>query len=351
MTNQGVASVPSSVCPSCNTRLRLPQLEAEESQFDCPECQTSLAIRRDGDGNTAVSIFEPPAAEEPSESLAGSRPAILRDARSRLIAAAVSTAGGIVIALLLIPTDKPVDRSGQHVTDAEHVPAPEVDPIPQQPASNVIRRDTANSGTTRPDLMNEPANTLPAIAARPDNRRPDTDSVTEQEIENTEKTVIADLSELPVKLSLPSASSRQADTRSAASGETARTTRLPGNDSKITTVSGTAGSNEPTKATLPSTTEKQPSPRPMTVQQRLEISIRRFRQTKPVALAEIIRTVEQMCRVQVDTSVLSSDQLNQEVSVSLQNTTPALILTEVGRKTGLRVIINGNSVQMLPVNN
>ena len=84
----------------------------------------------------------------------------------------------------------------------------------------------------------------------------------------------------------------------------------------------------------------------MTLPQRLGISISSFRLTKPVPLREIIQTVEQMCRVQVDVSAASSQQLAQEVTVSLKDTTPAGILAEAGRKCGLAVIVGDDSVRM-----
>jgi hypothetical protein len=91
----------------------------------------------------------------------------------------------------------------------------------------------------------------------------------------------------------------------------------------------------------------QPVAKPMNVRSRLDISIRSFRQTKPVPLRDVIRTIETMCRVRVDVSAVPPKLLAAEVTVSLRETTPLRILTEVGREHGLRAIVAENSVQLI----
>ena len=91
------------------------------------------------------------------------------------------------------------------------------------------------------------------------------------------------------------------------------------------------------------------APPPMNIRQRLEISIIRFRQPDPVPLREVIRTVEQMCRVRVDVSAVPVEQLDSPITLSLTETTPAAILTEAGRKSGLRVIVDENSTRLVSV--
>ena len=86
----------------------------------------------------------------------------------------------------------------------------------------------------------------------------------------------------------------------------------------------------------------------MTVHERLEISISRFRQANPVPLRELIRTVEQLCRVRVDVSAASDELLETPVTLSLTKTTPSAILTEAGRKSGLRAIVDDDSVRLVP---
>ena len=95
---------------------------------------------------------------------------------------------------------------------------------------------------------------------------------------------------------------------------------------------------------------KAPTPKPMSVLDRLGFSIESFRQPKPVPLRDLIRTVEQMCRVHVDITGAPPDSLSAEITLSLKDTTPADILSEAGRKTGLRVIVDESSVRMIPQN-
>jgi len=93
---------------------------------------------------------------------------------------------------------------------------------------------------------------------------------------------------------------------------------------------------------------QQPTPEQKSVRERLGFSIKSFRQTKPVPLHDLIRTLEQMCRVDVDVTAASANLLSTEVTLSLVDTTPADILSEAGRKAGLRAIVDESSIRMIP---
>ena len=93
---------------------------------------------------------------------------------------------------------------------------------------------------------------------------------------------------------------------------------------------------------------QQPTPEQKSVRERLGFSIKSFRQTKPVPLHDLIMTVEQMCRVNVDVTAASEKSLSTAITLSLVDTTPADILADAGRKTGLRVIVDESSIRMIP---
>jgi predicted RNA-binding Zn-ribbon protein involved in translation (DUF1610 family) len=336
------------VCPSCRTRLRISLQTESKTEFVCPECGADLVAKSTGNGGVEVStVGNVPELTPPTQ--AATRIQSMWTANSRTIAAVVTALFGLLLAVYLTTSDgEPLDRPGRNAegtagnADTETVAGSDnSNQSAGGPASSKRDATEARSVVSNPDTKSpshlhtasgsENVATSPTIAGPPDS-----------ELASTI------LDEPPIALTLPSLSDEK-PTRPAGSvqliagkEETARSDpqgQPHGN--------GATAKSDVAKVSTPTPTDEKTA-KPMSVQERLGISIRRFRQTKPVPLRELIRTVEQMCRVRVDVSTASNEQLETPVTLSLTKTTPVAILTEAGRKSGLLAIVDEDSVRLVP---
>ena len=336
MTNPGLLNSPSSVCPACNTRLRISPDGKVEMRYACPECRAGLVVQCRSDGTFIVTTV---ADESPRKKRGLSQFYRQLTGNSRNIAFAVAASIGFTMLSLLTPaveTSPPGPRIDIVAADRQIKPGSKTvaDHLPddrlQKPHSEP-KNDDSNEFDDRLRIQDV------AVSA-PITNRLDASEKTENgvnhpsdgSIDETASALIPGsitdvrkiLTEQPVELIIAESATP---------------------DSEIPRESPVESQSP---ETVVSAAEKQSAVGPMTLPQRLGISISSFRLTKPVPLREIIQTVEQMCRVQVDVSAASSQQLAQEVTVSLKDTTPAGILAEAGRKCGLAVIVGDDSVRM-----
>ena len=284
------------VCPSCRTRLRISLQGKAKTEFACPECGAALTARSTANGDVEVSAAEIASAPVPSAQPV-SRLQTTWTQHSRTIAAVVTASIGILLAIFMTPSAGEPDHQTNRDTTAalpkvQLATAPDnafaiaADPQKSAPPETIPELNQAftdfPSESLSDAISGRETGSVPLNAATNENNRPEPPSVPENS-----------------------------------------------NPQDIVT------SKAPVVAPVDKTAAK-----PMSVRKRLEISIRSFRQTKPVPLRQLIRTVEQMSRVRVDVSAVPDEQLGTLVTLSLTETTPAEILNDAGRKSGLRAIVD-----------
>lgn len=334
-------------CPSCRTRLRVALQAGTQTEFVCPECGTELVARSTGKRTLEISAVQKRAAlSQPPRS--ASWRWLLISGNIRTTAVVITVSCGMFLAIILTPpVGEPCLRPGRDARD----PAASVDTATvdnsgnsNQPAggatgsefeatrarSVVPKRDTGSFSRRHTEAGSENAATSPVDAIRPDSELASTIS-----------------NEPPIALTLPPLGDEKparptGSVQLVAGKEETGRSDPPGQplgDEKTATA-------DEVKVVTPNLADEKTA-EPMNVQARLEISIRSFRQTKPVPLRELIRTVEQMCRVRVDVSAAADEQLETPVTLSLTKTTPSAILAEAGRKSGLRAIVDEDSVRLV----
>jgi len=335
-------------CPSCRTRLRVSLKAKSETKFDCPECGAALVARSTGNGDVEISaIGNGPALSQPRQSASWRWLLISGNIRTTAVVYAVSC--GMFLAIILMPpVGEPCLRPGRDAAEQANIadttsvedsdnsnqsagrtPGSERDATAAMPVAS--NHETNSSSRRHTEAGSENKANSPANAAPPDS-----------ELASTI------LTEPPIALTLPSLGD-EIPTRPAGSvqlitgNEETDRSDPPGHPDG----NGATAKAADSKVATHNPTDKKAT-KPMNVRQRLEISILSFRQTKPVPLRELIRTVEQMCRVRVDVSAASNKQLETPVTLSLTKTTPATILAEAGRKSGLRAIVDEDSVRLVP---
>jgi predicted RNA-binding Zn-ribbon protein involved in translation (DUF1610 family) len=334
------------VCPSCNTRLRISLQGTTQYEFVCPECGDALQARLASDERVEISsVPTGPLTELHAQSIAPVPPE-LRLGRSRMIAAAIAASVGLIVFMLWTPS---TDQSEHQNDIAASVSSQTVDNVNNVASADstgpVIEADRLPDDASLAESdASSPLHNLAIDSANRSESEPNVRKVTPQQTATGLTELPIDLLNLPpraVKPRHPAGSVQQVagtdETTNPDSQEAATVGKPPPGDD----VSGIGGPDLPV----------QPIAKPMNVESRLGISIRSFRQTKPVPLRDLIRTIETMCRVRVDVSAVPPKLLAAEVTVSLRETTPLKILTEVGRKHGLRAIVGESSVQLISLPN
>jgi hypothetical protein len=320
MTNSETVRDSDRVCPSCSTRLRIPLETADKSQFACPECQVALVAHQQSNGTIQVAEFSAMLTEASSHGVDFSRSVHVDSPRSvsqlpggsRTIAAAVTLVVGILFLIFLLPGSTDSEQAGPDTDTAVAGPhSDEVDPTEVE--SDALATNSAD----------------PLSTETPDAQTP---RVIEVPVEPPQADAVAD--------SLPAPDANVVNVASA-------TETTPNDQTKISNAAAEQAKDPDAAEITKPAAAAQPAAKPMNVRERLDISVRSFRQTKPTPLRDVIRIVEQMCRVRVDISAASPEQLDKEVTVSLRQTTPADILAEAGRNSGLRVIVEDASVRMI----
>jgi predicted RNA-binding Zn-ribbon protein involved in translation (DUF1610 family) len=320
MSNFGMLRDSADACPSCSTRLRISLETADKSQFECPECGVALVAHQQSDGTIQIAEFSAILSEVSSHGVDFPRSVRVTFPRSvselpggsRTVAAAVTLIVGILLLTFLLPGG----------TDSKHV-----GPDPDAAAADHHNNDVDPSDAESSALAANSADSLPTETH--DAKPP---PLIEAPVDASHAAVIAD--------SLPVPGGNDVNV---ASG----TAAAENHQSKITNAVGEQAKEPDAAEITKPASAAQPAAKPMSVRERLDISIRSFRQTKPIPLRDVIRIVERMCRVRVDISATSPEQLDKQITVSLQQTTPADILAEAGRNSGLRVIVEGASVRMI----
>lgn len=282
-------------CPSCRTRLRISLQANAESEFSCPECGAALAARSVANGDVEYSPVEN--ATTVDRSLAQPTFQSWRKifGNSRIIATVVTASVGTVLALFM--TQSASEPDIHQLNDQR-----------ENSADSVINNSGTAALTPTESFIEVPTTFEGKSEVATSDAVPQREAATAQ------------LTEDPIQPDPP------------------RQSGVP----EIGSPDDISRPEAPLLAQSDKTVTQQ-----MNVRQRLGISILRFRQSDPVPLREVIRTIEQMCEVQVVVATASAEQLESLVALSLTETTPAAILTEAGRKSGLRVIVDENSVRMV----
>ncbi|NQV26429.1 MAG: hypothetical protein HQ518_18900 [Rhodopirellula sp.] len=321
-------------CPECRTRLRLSIQAGGQTDFVCPECNAALTAHSTQNGTVEISTVENASTSDsltssPLPSGPSAQATLQRYRKlfsnSRAIAAVVTVSLGMILAIFLLPS----------VGEPDHRPAQ----VASSPDANSDGSAVASADVTDQAVADN------TIAAR---RHAIADEVpAEADATSDSQATVANLSQPSVELVPPSLDISQPAHKSDAVQLIAGTEEISSSDSQLTL----GNRHESQEASLPkeliSTPPDETTAKPMSVRERLAISIRSYRQTKPVSLHGVIRTVEQMCRVRVDVSAVSNAQLEKEITLSLQATTPAAVLDAAGRKCGLLAIVDETSVRMI----
>ena len=283
-------------CPSCRTRLRISLQANAETEFSCPECGAALAARSIANEEVEFSPVENTTTVNRSSPLPSSHSWRKIIGNSRIIAAVITASVGMLLTIFLTPSVS--------------------EPVRRQPDDQSVNsEDSVINNHRTADLA--PAESFSEVPGTFEG----TSEVATSDAAPQREAATAQLSEGPI----------QPD---------------PSPQSGVPEIGSPDDISRP-QAPLQAQSDKTVTQQ-MNFRQRLQISILRFRQSDPVTLREVIRIVEQMCQVRVNVSAASVEQLDSPVALSLSKTTPAAILTEAGRKSGLRVIVDENSVRMVP---
>lgn len=306
-------------------------------EFDCPECEISLVARWGPTTGVVISAAKDQfSGEGPAHDGATPRTPSLT-ARHRIIAVVITASLGILLVICLASTE---DTSSANSIQART----------EEPGTAVSSGDAAdqphNESAAPGKSVVKVAN---AMESTGDSELVDTTSQIEEQTKNDNVDSVKDPGE--VSSSPPDELIAKSD-RDAVKLISAHDV-APGLDLEASAIAqiGTEAKSEAQSGRSQESLDsppKQPTPKLMSVRERLGFSIQSFRQTNPVPLRDLIRTVERMCRVRVDVSGVSPASLSAEITLSFTDTTPADILSEAGRRTGLRVIVDESSVRMIP---
>lgn len=329
MTNSGMVHHVSDACPSCATRLRIALETAEELPFSCPECGVALVAHSGSTGSVEISAFAAAPSDSPASAVDLSSLLSRFPGGSRTVAIVATFAFGMVMLTCLIPEREHsvipgVERDGGSV-DKQSGDEMVADALPIR--STVVHDETESIDPGR-DFSN-----------------PEFSSVAEEL--TVSDIAITALSELPLDLPQPFRSDLESASEEVVGQGATGSEATPDEKLDLSIVTGDATEHPDAAPTDEPSTTVQPSRKLMSLQERMDVPINSFRQTKPMPLRDVIRIVEQMCLVRVDTSAVSEEQLSQQVAVSLLQTTPSGILTEAGQKTGLGVIVDDASVRLV----
>jgi predicted RNA-binding Zn-ribbon protein involved in translation (DUF1610 family) len=330
MTNRELVNELSNVCPVCNTRLRITPQGTTESNFHCPECEADLVARRRSDCTIDIATVPTVASRDRFD-----LPQFFRRCfrNSRLVAFAVAASIGWAILSLTIPS---VETSSRHTHVDDIADADDRSESSDLSARVGSQKSASENGS---GMVNSKVADITPVEQSGDLLRVVERSEAEDETGHAsqhpanDSTVDAQLVTIQ---------------RLAADGPVTPHPDRPKNAKSSMTQGGEAGTNQPEPDAEP-IARTQTLAEPMTVRHRLEISIRSFRLTNPLPFREVVRLVEQMCRVRIDASAASPEELAKGVTLSLQETIPIEILSEAARKSGLRVIVDETSVRVVSV--
>lgn len=331
MSSRERVTEPSSICPACNTRLRVSPREAAIPNFHCPECDTALAADRGADQTVVLRVIP---AETPVDRCGFSLLQRSRCQHSRLIAFVVAASIGWTLVMLTVPDVESEGRRRRHVefdSDAQSTSNQDVTvavPPEQEEAPDDHRRQFSDTA--------------------PDHRVVESDAGSARSVAATDDSA----GSVPASQSLKSDAALSAGLLTQYEPDGARPVAIHPQPGVVSDDESLPASEKPAEVSDDETSTeatglKSAAVQSMTLSQRLEIPIQSFRITESLSVHEVVRLIEQMCRVEVDTSGASAGKLEREVTLLLQETTPVEILSEAARKSGLRVIVDETSVRFV----
>lgn len=321
------------VCPSCKTRLRLSMNASELSlDFDCPECEISLFASWDETTGVKISAAEDEVSADVTAQDQATRLTRNLLAKPRTIAAVITVSLGLILAISLASTEgTPATKLSRDETEMPAGAADRPRDESEAPDKSVAEVAIPVEPAREAELL------VDAASQAPEQRNNDRSDF----YKHAGDIALAPPDGLVAKAGQPSGELVSAGGEASGTDPPVSAVEQIPSDVKDDLPAGLVV--KPLDAQ-----PEQPLPKPMSVRERLGISIESFRQTEPVSLRELIKTVEQMCRVHVDVTSASQNSLTTGVTLSLKVTTPADILSEAGRKAGLRAIVDESSVRMIP---
>ena len=323
------------VCPSCKTRLRLSMSSENPSvEFACPECEIALVAIWTVTTGVVVSAAEDQVCGETPVHDAAIRLTRKLTAKHRTIAAVITAALGLMLVISLTSTGS--TPSSHSIPEGTKVPG--IAAAQSHEASDAANKSDADVARTM-EQATEPQALVDTGSQITEQTYNDRSDDTEQPDAVSPSppppaALIANAARDSVKLVSADGDTSGSDPEASAVAQIAAHVKNESSDGRVL---------EPLDLQ-----SQQPTAEQKSVRERLGFSIKTFRQTKPVPLHDLIMTVEQMCRVDVDVTAASEKSLSTEVTLSLVDTTPADILSEAGRKTGLRAIVDESSIRMIP---
>lgn len=346
MTSQGSDGEPRDVCPSCNTRLRISLQGLPRDEFGCPECGLALLARRASDDVVEIlPVSASPLTRSNEQSIVGLSQG-LRHGQSRIVAAMITAAIGLIL-FIFTTASTHQSQQGTEVTASQLTIRPPT--VDKASIGESVDSTEPGIGDNRPTTdAGRPERNASSPRNNDAEESANMTSITEPKARTvTPQDTAPALIDLPFNLADLSTRDLQPE-RPAVSGQQIAGTEDstdPRSQEAATIGQRPSGDNVP-KLSTPKV-PAQSVTKPMDVRSRLDISIRRFRQTKPVTLRDIIHTIETMSHVRVDVSTVPSEILAAEVTISLRETTPLEILAEAGRKHDLRAIVGDSTVQLI----
>ncbi len=301
-------------------------------EFACPECEISLVAIWTVTTGVDVSATEDQVSGATPAHDAAIRLTRKLTAKHRTIAAVITASLGLILAISLTSTGS--TPSSNLVLEGTKVPG--IAAEQSHEASDAANKSDADVASTMEQATEPQAlvDTGSQITEQTYNDRSDDTEQPGEVSSSPPDALIAKAAHDSVKLVSADGDTSESDPEASAVAQIAAHVK---NESSAGRVLDTLDLQS-----------QQPTPEQKSVRERLGFSIKTFRQTKPVPLHDLIMTVEQMCRVNVDVTAASEKSLSTEVTLSLVDTTPADILSEAGRKTGLRAIVDESSIRMIP---
>lgn len=305
MTGVDAADPRRDVCPSCSTRLRLFPDDSREVSFRCPDCETQLVVRASNRGAVRIELADARIDSEPARRLRESLNSLAALGLESVITRRV-VATLLALLILIWGSSSIRSLSDRTASQQELVSAVPGEAMPEVDFVAVSKPRPESSMRAKPEVE-------APVAHSPDEGMVNAPLVSEEAVEIE-----------PVAATPPANPVRQV---SAEAGE-----------ESVGTVAG------PVENPVAAVHE---TPEPLTVRERLSIAITRFELPKPVPFRTIVSLVENLGNVQIDTTGVDDEFLNQPLKVSLNETTPWEILQGSASRVGLTVHISDEALSLV----
>lgn len=330
MSSRDAVTEPSGVCPACMTRLRVSLQESGGERFDCPECDAGLVVERTSDRSDAFQVTLAVSSVRRKDVPSFRN---IFSGHSRLVAFFVTASVGWTILALIVPS---VESEGHRRLDraAETPVQPAADAEPETHESGEPKHQIVRGDDEFPDVGRSPV-------------VPDTEVRSTVDMTRAQSGASDDSSASKVSSNLESGrpAGRENSPDDSLGGSIPSEPVLP--RAPLTGGRKVAAAKEERKPSTVAVVNRPEVAETMNLTQRLEIPIQRLRITDSLPFQDVVRMVEQMCRIQIDVSTVSKNELERGVTLELQETTPIEILSAAARKNGLRVTVNETSVMIV----